>query len=90
MKKKLIIAGCIILAIAVVGFIIYWETNHGNRRIMDTNYRFDRAIIALPNGEVIEGKVSSWLDYDNSDTVQVTIDGRTYLTHYSNVCLIDD
>ena len=90
MKKKLIIAGVILLVIAVIAGVIYWEMTHGNRRLIDTQYRVDRAIVALPNGEVVEGKVSSWLDFGDSDVVQVTIAGKTYLTHYSNVCLIND
>ena len=90
MKKKLIIAAVVLLVIAVIGGVIYFELTHGNRRLVDTSYRFDRAILALPNGEVVEGKVSSWLDYSDSDAVQVTIDGKTYLTHYANVVLIDD
>ena len=35
-------------------------------------------------------QVSSWLDYPDSDAVMVTIAGKTYMTHYENVCLIDD
>ena len=90
MKKKIIIGVGIALVIALAGFIIFWETSHGNRQLIDTQYRFNRAIIRLPNGEVVDGKVSTWLDYDDSDVVQITIDGRTYLTHYSNVCLIHE
>ena len=90
MKKKVIAFVAAILILLLVGGIIYWETHHGNRRLIDTKYRFNRAILQLPNGEVIEGKLSSWLDYSDSDVVQVTIGGKTYLTHYSNVCLIDD
>ena len=90
MKKKLIIAGIILVIIAIAALVIYWETTHGNRRLVDTKYRFDRAIIRLPDGETVEGKVSSWLDYADSDVVQVTIGGKTYLTSYVNVCLIDD
>ncbi|MBQ8110749.1 MAG: hypothetical protein IJ124_11375 [Clostridia bacterium] len=90
MKKKIIIAIVIVLVIAIVGFVVYWELTHGNRSLVDTSNRFDRAVISLPNGEVVEGRVSSWLDFANSDSVQVTVDGKTYLTHYSNVCLIDD
>ena len=84
------------LSVAAVGvllaviFSIYWETHHGNRQLFDTKYRFQTGIIRLPNGDVVEGKVSSWLDYTDSDVVQVTIDGKTYLTHYTNVCLIGD
>jgi hypothetical protein len=40
--------------------------------------------------EVVEGKLNSWLDFDDSDVIQVKIDGKTYLTSYVNVCLIDD
>ena len=90
MKKMLTIAACILLAVLLIAGIIYWETTHGNRRLIDTKNRFDRAVIALPSGEVVEGKISSWLDFSNSDVVQVTINGKTYLTHYANVCLIDD
>ena len=90
MKKKIIIGVGIALVIALAGFVIFWETSHGNRQLIDTQYRFNRAIIKLPNGEVVDGNVSSWLDYDDSDTVQVTIDGKTYLTHYANVCLIHE
>lgn len=89
-KTKVIVAIVVVLVILIASFVIYWETTHGNRQLIDTKYRFDRAIIALPNGQVIDGKVSSWLDYDDSDAVQVIIDGKTYLTHYANVCLIDE
>ena len=76
--------------VALVGLAIYWESIHGNRRLIDNKNRFTRAIIQLPNGEVVDGKVSSWLDFTDSDAVMVTIGGKTYLTHYSNVCLIND
>jgi len=89
-KTKVIIVICVIVALLVGALIIYWESTHGNRSLIDTKYRFDRAIIQLPNGEVIDGKVTSWLDYNDSDVVQITIGGKTYLTHYANVCLIDE
>ena len=90
MKKNILITIGVIVVLLIVGFVIYWESSHGNRQLLDTNYRFNRAVIGLPNGQVVEGKVSSWLDYNDSDVVQVTIDGKTYLTHYTNVCLIND
>ena len=90
MKKKIVIIISVLMILAVVVFVIYWETNHGNRSLIDVKNRFDRAIIRLPNDSFVEGKVSSWLDYSDSDVIQITIDGTTYLTHYSNVCLIND
>lgn len=62
----------------------------GNRTVVDTVYTFDRAIIALPDGTYVEGKVDSWRDFDNSDQLQVTIDDVTYLTHATNVVLISE
>ena len=89
-RTKVWIIVAVIVVVLLAGFFIYWETTHGNRQVVDMKNRFDRAFIALPNGEHIEGKVSSWTDYPDSDIVQVTISGKTYLTSYTNVVLIDD
>ena len=78
------------LILLVAGLVVYWNWTHGNRRLIDNKNHFDRAIISLPNGEVVDGKISSWLDYTNSDVVQITIGGKTYLTHYANVVMIDE
>lgn len=59
-----------------------------NKQVFDTTYRFDRAIIYLPNGEIIDGKIDSWTDYEDGDQIQVKIDGVTYLVHSSNIVLI--
>ena len=51
---------------------------------------YEYAIIGLPNGEVVEGRVSSWTDFEDGDQIQVKIDGKTYLVHSSNVVLISN
>lgn len=61
-----------------------------NKQIIDTTYSFDKAIIELPNGEIVEGKVESWKDYDDGDQLQVKIDGKTYLVHAGDICLIKE
>ena len=62
-----------------------------NRSVIDVKYNFKEAVISLPNGEVVEGLVQSWRDWDDSDMIQVTLDdGFTYYTHSMNVCLIAD
>ena len=71
-------------------FFIYWTTFRDNRSLEGMKVHFDRAIIILPNGDVVEGPVTSWQDYCDSDVVQITIGGKTYMTHYMNVCLIND
>ena len=58
-----------------------------NKQIIDLDYKFNYAIIFLPNGEKIEGKVTAWNDYNQNDMIQVKIDGVVYLTHSSNVIL---
>lgn len=83
MKKIL----CLLLVVIV---LIASLCACGNRQLFDTTYTFEYAYIALPNGEVVEGKLSSWVDYDNSDVIQVVINGKTYLTHYQNVVLISE
>ena len=59
-----------------------------NKQMVDLTYSYEYAIIGLPNGEVVEGKVSSWTDYEDGDQIQVKIEGKTYLVHSSNVVLI--
>lgn len=61
-----------------------------NVQVVDTHWNFDRAIIFLPDGKTIEGRRQSWTDFEDGDQLQVKIDGVTYLTHSSNVILIDD
>lgn len=84
MKKKvyLVIAMVALLAFVLCGCQI------GNRNIgLDLTQTFSWGIIQLGNGELIEGPVSSWRDFEDGDEVQLIINGVTYLTHYSNVIL---
>jgi len=61
-----------------------------NKQMVDLTYSYEYAIIGLPNGEVVEGKVSSWTEFEDGDQNQVKIAGKTYLVHSSNVVLISD
>ena len=61
-----------------------------NKQMVDLTYSYERAVLVLPNGEVIEGRVSSWTDFEDGDQIQVRIDGKTYLVHSSNIVLISD
>ena len=86
MKKR--IALTIFMAIILISC-----TGCRNTQFVDITCHYDRAIIYLPNGEVVEGRVSSWTswtDFEDGDAIQIKIDGKTYLTHICNVCLIDD
>lgn len=60
-----------------------------NKQVFDTTNTFNYAYIQLPNGEHVEGRVSSWNDFEDGDQLQVKMDdGTTYLTHASNVVLV--
>lgn len=61
-----------------------------NAQVVDTVWAYEKAVVGLPNGDSVSGKVESWCDYENSDMIQVKIDGKTYFTHSANVVLISD
>ena len=82
MKKK--------LAIVVSGIVLALSLTGCNKQLVDLTYSYERAIISLPNGEIIDGKVQSWTDYEDGDQIQVKIDGVTYLVHASQVVLISE
>lgn len=82
MKKIICVVLILSLALALTACQI------GNRQVgWDTTQTFTHAILELGNGELIEGTVTSWRDFDESDVVQFTMNGITYLTHYSKVIL---
>ena len=86
MKKR--VALIIFLAMILISC-----TGCYNKQFANMTDHCDRAIIYLPNGEIVEGRVSSWTSwtsFGDGGAVQVKIDGKTYLTHLCNVCLIDD
>lgn len=84
MKK---IIALLLAVILVMGVLLLAGCN---KQVVDLTYSYEYAIIGLPNGEVVEGKVTSWTDFEDGDQIQVKIAGKTYLVHSSNVVLISD
>ena len=80
MKKNLAIICALILLVALC--------TGCNKQIVDLTYKYDYAIIELPNGNIVEGKVSSWKDYEG-DQIQVVINGTTYLVHSADIVLMN-
>ena len=81
--------GLIVVIILIIALMIFGMVGC-NYQMVDLTYSFERAVMSLPNGGFIEGEVDSWMDYENSDQIQIVIDGVTYLTHISNVVLISE
>lgn len=77
MKKRLL---AVIFAAALL-------TGCGNHQVIDTVYTYNYAIIQLPNGEIVEGKVQSWRDFEG-EQLQVKIDGVYYLCSSYNCVLM--
>lgn len=71
MKKKLL------ATVLALGMVVSMS-GCGNRQMIDLTYNYKYAIVSLPNGEIVEGKVESLRDYE---------DGVTYLLHAANVVL---
>ena len=50
-----------------------------------------KAVIKLPNNEIVTGEVEEWTTYDNKDTVMVKLqNGKQYLGHSSDIVLYND
>ena len=50
-----------------------------------------KAVIKLPNNEIVNGEVEEWTTYDNKDTVKVKLkNGKQYLGHSSDIVLYND
>lgn len=86
-----ILAIIAVFVFAIGGFLLTRNARNilydGNEQVFDTNWRYDWAILQLGNGELIEGQITSWKDFSESDMIQFTMNGITYLTHSSNVIL---
>lgn len=51
---------------------------------------FHYAYVYLGGQKIVEGYVDQWRDYTDSEAVQVQINGKYYLTEYTNVVLVSD
>lgn len=78
MKKKLLIFSLLLSSTLLIGC---------NKQILDTTWKFDKAIIVIDD-EKIEVDIDSWKDFDDT-TVQIkSKDGKVYLTDIKNVLMI--
>lgn len=93
MKRNIKIA---IIAIALACSLLLFagcESLHktGNRITGGADVQtFTYCYIVLGGQEIARGNITQWRDYDDSDTVQVLVDGKFYLTHYTNVVMVAD
>lgn len=78
------------LLMAVLALGMVFSASACNYQMVDLTYNYKYAIINLPNGSSVEGKVDSWRDYEDGDQIQITIDGVTYLVHAGDAVLMTE
>ena len=85
MKKK------IITALILAGLILANCTScDGNKDMWDTNYSYDYAIVAFPNGETKTIEIKKWCDYEGEQIQIIAKDGTVYLVNSVNCVLVNE
>lgn len=86
-----------VIIVGMLTLVIIFELFSGfkalnsNKDLLKVDYNFKKAIIKLPNNEIITGDVDEWTTYDNKDTLKVKLkNGKQYLGHSSNIILYND
>ena len=83
----------ILLLVGGLGFGVYkgYKAMNSNKDLLKVDYDFKKAVIKLPNNEIVTGEVEEWTTYDNKDTVKVKLkNGKQYLGHSSDIVLYND
>jgi len=83
MKRKIVL---LVLALYLMTAMV----GCGNKTVFDTKYTFNRAIIQLADGTVVDTEIKSWSDYDGEQLQIVAKDGTVYLTSSLRCDLIND
>ncbi len=78
----------IVILLVVIAALTTSLISCGNKMVFDTTYSFEEVIAELPNGEILEGKLEGWTDYEDGDQIQIKVDGKVYLVHSTNCALI--
>lgn len=89
MNKKVIL----LIAVLLCSVFVFagCESKTGNRVVGGNDVQtFTYAWVKLGDTDIVKGYITQWRDYENSDTVQVMINGKFYLTHYTNVVMVAD
>lgn len=59
--------------------------------MQDTDYHFNKAYIAMPDGEVIEVDIKKWADSEDGEQLTITSqDGTRYLVNSVNCVLVEN
>jgi hypothetical protein len=92
MKLTALVAVLVLVAVILCGCDATADLHKSGNRITGGKdvQTFTYCYVVLGGKEIVRGAITQWRDYDNSDTVQVLVNGKYYLTHYTNVVLVAD
>ena len=82
--------GLCLLAIFKPLFDIVIAYGVGNKKIIDVNYHFNKALVYLNNGEKIEIDIDKWNDYEGEQIQLIDKNGKVYLVSSYNTILIGE
>ena len=80
----------ILVLVALAVLLAACTAQVGNRTYGNDVQTFTYAYIRLGDRDIVQGYITQWRDYHDSDAVQIMIDGKYYLTHYSCVVMVAD
>lgn len=83
--KKLILVYALLATLAVT-----LSSCSGNYTLFDTAWEFNRALVELPGGQVIEVQVARWTDSEGEQITIEAVDGTIYLVSANNCTMIKD
>ena len=85
---KVVTVIIVLLVVAAIVAAMFFPSVFGNRKLVDTKWDYNKAIIDLGN-ETIKVDISSWTEDETTFTV-ITKDGTVYCTHQENIVLIKE
>ena len=86
LKKLAIIVIVIYLIAAGVYSASYMRI--GNKRVVDLNYSYDRAMIRMPDGKILDIEIAEWSDYEGVQLQIVDKAGNVFLVSSYNCVLV--
>ena len=91
MKKRQSQAKAAIILLIITMILCFTGCSFQGYDWIDTNYHFNKAIIKMPDGEIITVEIAQWAN--TADGEQLTItgkDGKRYLVSSINCILVED
>jgi hypothetical protein len=81
-----VIAAILVLLVALVLI----GCNYSGYDFYDTPYHFNRAMISMPDGTILNVQIAKWSDAEGEQLTITAKDGTRYLVSSYNCVLIED